>query len=177
MYTVVFDSQTGFLHTGASQLDCKDHKLLRDAGESIPPLRLGNEFANLIDKCCIFWKRECTELRKQQAPFRSTTQRLQGVQEKNPEVFGKIPAFEDTSKILCWTLSGIDFKLRSPCSGCACFYSLWEIFKMVEYETSTYLDYLGTGWSRHSGVPQKKYASRYYKLKLDTAQWELFWSE
>lgn len=149
MITVVFDSRTGFLHTGASQPDCKDHKLLRDAGKAIPQLRLGDEFANIIDKCYILWKRECTELRKQQAPFQSTTRRLQDVLETNSEVFGKIPASEDTSKIFCWTLSGVDFKLRSPCPCCACFYLSWEIFKMVEFETPAYLaNYLGTGMSK-----------------------------
>lgn len=127
--TGVFDSQTGFLYTGASQPDCKDHKLLRDAGKSIPPLRLGNEFFNLINKRCTFWKRECTELREQQAPFRSITRRPQGIQETNSEVFGKFPASEDTSKILCWTLSGIDFMLRWPCSRCACFYFVVENFQ------------------------------------------------
>lgn len=149
MITVVFDSRTEFLYTGASQPDCKDHKLLRDAGKSIPQLRLGDEFAKIIDKCCTLWKHEFTEMRKQQAPFQSIARRLQDVLETNSEVCGKIPASEDTSKILCWTLSGVDFKLRSPCSRCACFYSSWEIFKMVEFEKSAYLaNYLGTGMSK-----------------------------
>lgn len=149
MITVVFDSRTGFLHTGGSQPDCKDHTLLKDAGKSIPQLRLGDEFTSIIDKCCIHWKRECTELRKQQAPFQSTTRRLQDFLVINSEVYGKIPASDDSSMIFCWTISGIDFKLQSPCPRCARFYSSWEIFKTVKFETSEYLEnYLGSGMSK-----------------------------
>lgn len=54
-----------------------------------------------------------------------------------------------SSMIFRWTLSGIDFKLQSPCPRCARFNSSWEIFKMVEFETSACLaNYLGSGMSK-----------------------------
>jgi hypothetical protein len=149
MITVVLDSRTGFLHTGATQADCKDHSLLRDAAKSIPKLRLGDEFASIVGNCCIHWKRQCIELGKQQAPFQSTSRRLEDVRQTKPEVYGKIPVSEDNSKIFCWALSGNEFKLKSPCPRCGCFYSSWETFKTMEFETSEYVArYLSGGMSK-----------------------------
>jgi len=146
MITVVLDSHTGILHTGATQADCKEHILLRDAAKSIPNLRLGDEFASIVDKCCSHWKLQCIELERQQAPFQSTSRRLGDVRKINPEVYGKIPVSEDSSKIFCWALSGNEFKLKSPCPRCGCFYSSWETFKTMEFEASEYVaNYLSSG--------------------------------
>lgn len=149
MITVVFDLRIGLLHIGGSQSDCKNHTLLKDKGKSIPQLWLGDEFASIIDKCCKHWKRKYTELRKQQASFQSTTQKLQDFWGINSEVYGKTPASDDSSMIFCWTISGIDFKLQSSCLHYARFYLSWEIFKTVKFETSKYLEnLLGSGMSK-----------------------------
>ncbi len=159
--TIVLDTQSELIITGATQAQCEKFVLLADSAARVNRCRLGLEenYSRVINRCCKHFSDLITALKKVYGEFpkgeesvqfytalviegklsENLIELLQSPQSKlneKPLEYAEVPSADENQRVLCWAISGDDFSSKPPCLRCQHLYRAWTLHKCPADEGS-----------------------------------------